>query len=138
MTHVAGKSKLRTVVRSSMQPCPGNWVAIGASSRAFCLGCRQNLVQELNVCTVPNQLPYWFYASSKCQQYHFFPNFEKLFEAYVNEGEHQYQSRNYFWIVNVLIEKYVKYNLLTKGSRHKSIYIIDTNGQRVRRRTNTA
>ena len=29
MTHVAFKSKLRSVVRSSMHPCPGNWVAIG-------------------------------------------------------------------------------------------------------------
>ena len=28
MTHVAGESELRSVVRSSMLPCPGNWVAI--------------------------------------------------------------------------------------------------------------
>ena len=31
MTHVACKSKLRTVVRSSMFPCPGKWVAIGCA-----------------------------------------------------------------------------------------------------------
>ena len=29
MTHVACESKLRSVVKSSMHPCPGNWVAIG-------------------------------------------------------------------------------------------------------------
>ena len=29
MTKVAGKSKLRLVVKSSMHPYPGNWVAIG-------------------------------------------------------------------------------------------------------------
>ena len=29
MAHVACESKLRSVVRSSMHPCPGNWVAIG-------------------------------------------------------------------------------------------------------------
>ena len=28
MTHVVCESKLRLVVRSSMRPCPGNWVAI--------------------------------------------------------------------------------------------------------------
>ena len=28
MTHVACKSKLCSVVRSSLQPCPGNWMAI--------------------------------------------------------------------------------------------------------------
>ena len=31
MTHVACKSKLSSVVRSSMHPCPGNWVAIGST-----------------------------------------------------------------------------------------------------------
>ena len=29
MTHVVFETKLRPVVRSSMHPCPGNWVAIG-------------------------------------------------------------------------------------------------------------
>ena len=29
MTHEACESKLRSVVRSSMHPYPGNWVAIG-------------------------------------------------------------------------------------------------------------
>ena len=29
MAHVSCESKLRPVVRSSMQPCPGNWVSIG-------------------------------------------------------------------------------------------------------------
>ena len=29
MTHVACESKLRSVVKSSMHLCPGNWVAIG-------------------------------------------------------------------------------------------------------------
>ena len=29
MTHVACDEKLRSVVRSSMHPCPGNWVTIG-------------------------------------------------------------------------------------------------------------
>ena len=29
MTHVACKSKLRSFVRPSMDPCPGNWAAIG-------------------------------------------------------------------------------------------------------------
>ena len=28
MTHVVSESKLRLVVRSSMHPCPGNWVAV--------------------------------------------------------------------------------------------------------------
>ena len=49
MTHVACKSKLRSVVRSPMHPCPGNWVAIGRevvyyarAANAFSAG------QELN------------------------------------------------------------------------------------------
>ena len=29
MTHVACESKLDSVVRSPMHPCPGKWVAIG-------------------------------------------------------------------------------------------------------------
>ena len=29
MTHVVCESKLRLVVRSSMHPCPGNWMTIG-------------------------------------------------------------------------------------------------------------
>ena len=29
MTNVACESKLRPIVRSSMHPCPGNWVVIG-------------------------------------------------------------------------------------------------------------
>ena len=29
MTHVDSKLKLRPVVRSSMHPCPGHWMAIG-------------------------------------------------------------------------------------------------------------
>ena len=31
MTHVACESTLRSVVRSSMHPCPGNWMAIGCA-----------------------------------------------------------------------------------------------------------
>ena len=31
MAHVACESKLRLLVRSSMHPCPGNWVAIGCA-----------------------------------------------------------------------------------------------------------
>ena len=45
MTDVACESKLRSVVRSSMHTCPGNWVAIGRSvvyfarpARAFSAG----------------------------------------------------------------------------------------------------
>ena len=47
MTHEACKSKLRSVVRSSMHPYPGNWVAIGRAvvyyalaTRAFSAGIR--------------------------------------------------------------------------------------------------
>ena len=29
MTRIARESKLRSVLRSSMHPCPGDWVAIG-------------------------------------------------------------------------------------------------------------
>ena len=28
MTHLARKSKLQSVVRSSLYPCPGNWVEV--------------------------------------------------------------------------------------------------------------
>ena len=31
ITHIACESKLRSVVRSYMHPCPGNWVAIGCA-----------------------------------------------------------------------------------------------------------
>ena len=31
VTHVACKSKLRSVVRLSMYPCPGNWMAVGCA-----------------------------------------------------------------------------------------------------------
>ena len=47
MPHVAYKSNLRSVVRSSVHPCPGNWVAIGhavvyyaLADQAFSAGIR--------------------------------------------------------------------------------------------------
>ena len=49
--HIAWKSKLRLVVRSSMHPCPGNWVAIGRVV-VFFARLPMHLVQELNVGTV--------------------------------------------------------------------------------------
>ena len=52
MTHVASESKLRSVVMSSMHPCPGNWVAIGGSFANNMAGLPTHLVQELNGGTV--------------------------------------------------------------------------------------
>ena len=47
MTHAACESKLRSVVRSSMHPYPGNWLAIGRAvvyyawaARAFSAGIK--------------------------------------------------------------------------------------------------
>ena len=54
MTHVVCESKLRLVVRSSMHPCPGNWVAIGPRPPT-------HLVKELNVGTVcPDKITHPF------------------------------------------------------------------------------
>ena len=47
MAHEACESNVRLVVRSSMHPCPGNWVEIG---RAVIIMPR-HLVQELYVGT---------------------------------------------------------------------------------------
>ena len=53
MTHVA--YKLRSVVRSSMHPCPGNWVVIG---RAVVYNARAAHVFSAGIewrhCTTPN------------------------------------------------------------------------------------
>ena len=46
MTHVACESKLRSVVKSTMHPCPGNWMGNGR------LVVSTHLVQELNVSIV--------------------------------------------------------------------------------------
>ena len=55
MTHVACGSKLRSVVRSSLHPCPGNWVTIGRAAMYYaravhafsaalkCRHCRENI-----------------------------------------------------------------------------------------------
>ena len=51
MTHEACESKLRSVVRLSMHPYPGNWVASGDQSFSV-PGPPAHLVQELNVGTV--------------------------------------------------------------------------------------
>ena len=50
LTRVVCESKLHSVVRSSMQPCQGNWVTIGRA----CIMPRlpTHLVQELNAGTV--------------------------------------------------------------------------------------
>ena len=57
MTHVAYGSELRSVVRSSMHPCPGNWVAIwcavvyyARAARLFTAGIKcQHCKKELNL-----------------------------------------------------------------------------------------
>ena len=41
MTHEACESKLRSVVRSSMHPYPGNWVAIGHAVVYYALAARK-------------------------------------------------------------------------------------------------
>ena len=51
MTHIAFETKLRSVVKSQMHPCPGNCVA---TERAVVNDAQQpaHLVQELNAGTV--------------------------------------------------------------------------------------
>ena len=51
MTHVHCESKLRSIIKSSVHPCHGNWVAIEHTVVYY---ARQptHLVQELNVGTV--------------------------------------------------------------------------------------
>ena len=39
MNHVTCKSKLRSVVRSSIHTCPGNWAVIGRVVVYLCPGC---------------------------------------------------------------------------------------------------
>ena len=60
MTHEACESKLRSVVRSSMHPYPGSWVAIeravvyyGWAARAFSAGikCRHCITARPDVFT---------------------------------------------------------------------------------------
>ena len=70
MTHVACESKLRSVARSSLQPCPGNWVAIERAV-VYYAGLPTHLVQELNVSTVPYQLEETLVQSYK--EAHFLP-----------------------------------------------------------------
>ena len=50
MIHEAYESKLRSVVRSSMHSCQGNWVS--AVQSCIMPGMPTHLVQELNVGTV--------------------------------------------------------------------------------------
>ena len=58
MTHV------RSVVRSSMHPCPGNWVQ--SSVLLYIMSdLPVHLVQELNICTVGVSICY----SKECHQY---------------------------------------------------------------------
>ena len=49
-TYVACKSKLRSVVRSSMHPCLGNWVAIGRAVVYYARAA--HTLQEFNAGTV--------------------------------------------------------------------------------------
>ena len=63
MTHVVCESKLRLVVRSSMHPCPGNWVAIGMRSHILPRP-PTHLVQELNVGTVPTYMHIYYTAKN--------------------------------------------------------------------------
>ena len=48
MTLEACESKLRSVVRSSMHPCPGNWLTVRCTL-VYRPGQRTHLLQELNV-----------------------------------------------------------------------------------------
>ena len=53
MIHVAYKSRLHSVVRSSMHTCPGNRVAIGRAVECVARDCiSTHLMQELKVVTV--------------------------------------------------------------------------------------
>ena len=61
MTPEACESKLRSVVRSSMHPCPGNWVAIGRAveyyalaTHAFSAGmkCRHCTLHMFHTCRI--------------------------------------------------------------------------------------
>ena len=51
MTRVVCESKLRSVMRSSMHPCPVNWVAIELAV-VYYARAAYALVQEVNVVTV--------------------------------------------------------------------------------------
>ena len=55
MTNVACESKLRSIVRSSMHPCPGYWVVIGFVV-VYYVWYAMHLVQELDVGTVQNNV----------------------------------------------------------------------------------
>ena len=52
VTSVACESKLRSVLRSSVHPRPGNWVSTGRAVVSMS-GMPMHLVHALNVCTVP-------------------------------------------------------------------------------------
>ena len=81
MTHIACDSKLCSIVRSSMHPFPGNWVAI-ESGVQLCImyGLPTHLLQKLNVGTVLNSYmsggllanPYMLvvanFANTKCRK----------------------------------------------------------------------
>ena len=57
MMHVACESKLRSVVRPFMHPCPGNWLATGHVVVYFARA-DIHLVQEFNVCTIAHTKQY--------------------------------------------------------------------------------
>ena len=52
MTYVTCESKLRSVLRSSMHLCPGNWVATGCAVVYYARADQGHLVQESNDGTV--------------------------------------------------------------------------------------
>ena len=56
MTRVACESKLRSVVRSSMHPFSGNWMAVGHMV-VYYAGLGTHLLQELNDGTVAHSIP---------------------------------------------------------------------------------
>ena len=64
MTHVACESKLLLVVRSSMHPFSGNWVAVGHMV-VYYAGLGTHLLQELNDSTVAHSMPNALYFSTE-------------------------------------------------------------------------
>ena len=79
MTHVACESKLRSVERSSMHPCPGNWVAIvravvhsTLAAHALSAGKKYLRCTSLSHSSISHQILTFVFENIKTQYIHIF------------------------------------------------------------------